>query len=505
MPFNSNHRRSSFYGFYHGIQPVVSLCDPKLIKRVLHEDFDHFVDHMRWAYYPDVEPLIGHSLYALNGDRWHAMRQTLSPAFGSGRVRAMFPLIAACSQRSVSALRERTATHANEANDGGGGEQQPVNISDMLSRFAHDVIATVAFGVEVNSIAEPDNAFYRTTMRGVNWTSWRAFGRTMLACYTCRLPWPRLRVRMFDAEVVRHFTALVMDAMRYRKEYDVQRTDMIQMMMDARDGYLRDEPLRTRTATATAAPAPVPLYDEEGQPIAASERPEMGSEEYRGIRRSEWLDEEVTAQCFMFFATGYGTVHMTLNFIVYELAVNPIAQQRLVDEVDALRARLDGRPCDYGDMDALVYMEQVIAETMRLWPCGPVLVRACVKDYQLDDGRGRRIDMKAGDCLFIPIAGLQLDERYFADAQRFDPDRFGAVRKGELNPFTYLPFGSGPRNCIGARFAMVELKAFLFHLFGAFRVERTERTQVPLRLKCSGYTVEMERPLDVRLVRRDER
>ncbi len=84
---------------------------------------------------------------------------------------------------------------------------------------------------------------------------------------------------------------------------------------------------------------------------------------------------------------------------------------------------------------------------------------------------------------------LQMDPDHFESPSDFDPGRFGADRRGSIRTGAYLPFGLGPRRCIGATVSMAEAKAFLFHLLRAFRLEPSERTPVPLQLRCANGLV----------------
>lgn len=86
---------------------------------------------------------------------------------------------------------------------------------------------------------------------------------------------------------------------------------------------------------------------------------------------------------------------------------------------------------------------------MRKWPIGFRLRRKCVKEYRLIDQQGNTLTIHPGDTIWIPIIGLHMDPHYFADPHRFDPERFSAERKNLIRPFTYLPYGAGPRSCIG--------------------------------------------------------
>ncbi|KAH8324102.1 hypothetical protein KR067_011849, partial [Drosophila pandora] len=103
--------------------------------------------------------------------------------------------------------------------------------------------------------------------------------------------------------------------------------------------------------------------------------------------------------------------------------------------------------------------------------------RVCSKDYTLTDEDGTKLfDFKVGDRISIPIAGLHGDDRYFPEPRKYDPERFSEERKGDMVPFTYLPFGAGPRSCIASRFAQMQVKGMLYHLLLNYKIEESPRT-----------------------------
>lgn len=83
---------------------------------------------------------------------------------------------------------------------------------------------------------------------------------------------------------------------------------------------------------------------------------------------------------------------------------------------------------------------------MRKYPVTPILVRQCHKDYKVPDSD---ITIPRGTKVQIPVYSLHHDPKYYPDPERFDPDRFTEEEKGQRYPYTYLPFGDGPRGCIG--------------------------------------------------------
>jgi len=111
-------------------------------------------------------------------------------------------------------------------------------------------------------------------------------------------------------------------------------------------------------------------------------------------------------------------------------------------------------------------MDMVISESLRKWSLAAATDRLCSKDYTLTDEDGTKLfDFKVGDRVNIPISGLHLDDQYFPEPRKFDPERFSEERKGELVPYTYLPFGVGPRNCIGESTNYLSVYCLCFYNF----------------------------------------
>ena len=94
-----------------------------------------------------------------------------------------------------------------------------------------------------------------------------------------------------------------------------------------------------------------------------------------------------------------------------------------------------------------------------------------------------------GDFVGIPTFGFHRDPNYYPDPDKFDPERFSDENKEYIRPYTYMPFGTGPRNCIGSRFALLETKVLLFYLLLHFKIEPIEKSQIPLVLDRSALTL----------------
>lgn len=97
------------------------------------------------------------------------------------------------------------------------------------------------------------------------------------------------------------------------------------------------------------------------------------------------------------------------------------------------------------------------------------------------------MNIEKGIELAIPVYAIQHDPKYYPDPERFDPERFSEENKRNILPYTYFPFGLGPRLCIGARFTLVEVKVVLFHLLSRFEIVPVEKTAIPLRFSKNTF------------------
>ncbi|KAK9710728.1 Cytochrome P450 [Popillia japonica] len=130
------------------------------------------------------------------------------------------------------------------------------------------------------------------------------------------------------------------------------------------------------------------------------------------------------------------------------------------------------------------YMDMIVSETLRKWPAAITTDRMCSKSYTIEavNPGEHAIHLKPGDVVVVPINGIHRDSKYFPNTDTFDPERFGDENKGNIKPYTYMPFGLGPRNCIGSRFAILETKTIFFYMLSKFNFVAIDKTQIPIKL-----------------------
>lgn len=379
------------------------------------KDFDYFQDHKSFID-EDADDLFGNTLLFLRGQKWRDMRATLSPAFTGSKIRLMFDLVSECAFGMTKYLLKESENSAC----------MKIEMKELFSRCSTDVIATCAFGLKVNSLENKNNEFLLSGKKVfkfsiVNFILIRLLPKLM------RL----LKINFVDSSTSKYFRSLVLDTIDAREREKIYRPDMINIMMQVRKGNL---------AGQSNSDSHLPNNDG----FAAVQESHIGKAD---VTRS-WTDTELAAQCFLFFLAGFDTSSTVLSLLTYGIALNPDVQATLFEEINDSNNKLNGQPLNYDALQKLKYLDQVLSETMRMWPPFAITDRMCVKDYTFDYNDSKLVIEKNTQIIFS-IFGMHYDPKYFPNPDKFDPERFSDENKKYIVPGTYLPFGVGPRNCIG--------------------------------------------------------
>ncbi|WP_394790529.1 cytochrome P450 [Rhodoferax sp.] len=174
-------------------------------------------------------------------------------------------------------------------------------------------------------------------------------------------------------------------------------------------------------------------------------------------------DNEIRDQCMTIFLAGHETTAAALTWWGHTMATHPDCAQRAQDEVDHV---LGKRPPQYADLPALPYLAQTLKETMRLYPPAPSLIsRRATRAVQIGPWQ-----LPAGALVRVTPWVLQHDARWFPEPERFDPERFSDAGQAAQVRGSYLPFGAGPRVCIGNLFASTEMALVAAMVLQRFRL-----------------------------------
>ncbi|XP_023052980.1 cytochrome P450 3A43 isoform X4 [Piliocolobus tephrosceles] len=206
-------------------------------------------------------------------------------------------------------------------------------------------------------------------------------------------------------------------------------------------------------------------------------------------------DLELVAQSIIIIFAAYDTTSTTLPFIMYELATHPDVQQKLQEEIDAVLP--NKAPVTYDALVQMEYLDIVVNETLRLFPVVSRVTRVCKKDIEING-----VFIPKGLAVMVPIYALHHDPKYWTEPEKFCPERFSKKNKDNIDPYRYIPFGAGPRNCIGMRFALTNIKLAVIKALQNFSFEPCEETQIPLKLNNLPI-LQPEKPIVLKVHLRD--
>lgn len=289
--------KAPFVGFYFFLRPLAFITDLDLVKNILIKDFNNFVDRGMYTNEKD-DPLSGH-LFSLDGDRWRVMRHKLSTTFTSGKMRLMYPTVLDVSNQLTVVLSEAVA-----------GESSVVEIKELLSRYTTDVIGRCAFGIDCNSLKDPNAEFLLRGRQIFSDHRHHTLIEAMMFTFPdfCR----KLGFKFTPEYLEKFFMGVVRETVEYREKNNVVKNDFMNILME----------LRKNKETALTI-------------------------------------EEIAAQCFLFFAAGFETSSSTMGFCLFELALNQDVQEKARSEIIDVLKKYNG-VLTYECMKEMRYLEQCV-------------------------------------------------------------------------------------------------------------------------------------------------
>ena len=185
-------------------------------------------------------------------------------------------------------------------------------------------------------------------------------------------------------------------------------------------------------------------------------------------------DNEIVAQMLTFFSAGFESTASTISNTICELAHNKDVQQKVQQEVDDFFDNNQDLELTemYEQITKLPYLDAVVKEGLRK---NPVVVRVerCLNSdgYKLNG-----IELEKGTVDELPLQAVQMNDKYWSEPEQFRPERFLPENKHKIVPYSYLPFGDGPRNCVGMRYALLEVRVALAHIIRKFSFDLAKNT-----------------------------
>ncbi|CAG2178392.1 unnamed protein product, partial [Oppiella nova] len=435
-------------GYYLGGKPFILIADPELLKVIQIKEFHQFSKRQLLLDSTglNANPRLSHSLIACEDSRWREMRSTLSPTFSGSKLKQMTPIMESAINQFISRVTEHQK------------QDKEMDIYELVQGLTMDTIAKTGFGFESGSQTETENKVIHAVKETFN----VKVSQFLLFLW---LSFPELRIfinplRRFVEQIKDYFghsyhgflLKISDQLIKQRRDQKNNRRDLLQMMIES-----------------------------EGTEVLSNDKLSISSDmnddtvvetKIRINKKAKMTDDEIAANSVLFFEAGYETTSTALGYIMHVLINNEDIQEKVRQEVQEL-LQSDGK-LDYNTVTKLKYMESVIYETMRIFPP----VTTFISRQSKNDFPYKGLTLPKCVDLRVPLYFLHKDPELWSDPEVFDPQRFSEENKHLINPVVWQPFGVGPRNCIGMRFALLEIKLTLSKLLNKYKFIASKNTEL---------------------------
>ncbi|GBP46136.1 Cytochrome P450 6k1 [Eumeta japonica] len=380
-----------YFGMWCFWKPALVVQSPELARRVLVKDADVFRN--RYLGSGTSDPIGSLNIFTVNDPLWSALRRRLNAAFTAAKLRAVRPLVAEKTDDLIERIR---------VNYLDGDNRDTLDLKDLFADYTTDIISTAAFGLEGHATRTGDSPM-RAVTRDI---STFKLSRTIAWINIFFAPYMAdfFRCTFYPKETTDFFRKVFSRVVEQRGGWEAgaretEKRDLIDILL-----RLRQE------------------GDADGHEVT---------------------EDMVVAQAAILLHGGFETTAATLAFMVYELAYNAQVQTKLYNELNEGKPKADG-VLDSINVSECTYLSCVIKESLRLYPTMGWLDRVAGQDYKLDDD----VTIPRGTPVYVNAVGMHHSPEYFPDPLKFDPDRFLPENEGDIKPYSYMPFGDGPRGCI---------------------------------------------------------
>ncbi|XP_043086619.1 cytochrome P450 3A30-like [Puntigrus tetrazona] len=414
------------WGIYDGRLPILMVADLEMIKAIMVKECYSTFTNRRETNAGLAGPFAD-GITIVKDERWKRIRSSLSPYFTSGRLKEIFPIAVTHADRFIKNMQKKD-------------NEQPVKVKEVVAPYSLDVVTSSSFSIDMDSINNADDPFVANIKKFLNFSLFSPLFLILALFPFLANILGKMGISLFSKSSMEFFYSVLRKIKDEHSKESNDRVDFLKLMIQ---NQIPDKKFE----------------DTEEQPA-------------KGL-----TDHEILSQSFIFIFGGYETTSTTLTYLLYNLVTNPDCLEKLVEEIDT-NFPLD-TPITYDALMKMDYLEMAINESMRLLPTAPRLERVCKKTVELNG-----VTIPKDTLVAIPTYVLCRDPELWESPNEFRPERFNPESKSEINQYIFMPFGLGPRNCIGMRFALMIMKLLVVKLLQNFSLETCKETQIPLQLNA---------------------
>ncbi|KAM9261528.1 LOW QUALITY PROTEIN: cytochrome P450 3A12-like [Cariama cristata] len=455
------------WGIFDGKQPVLAILDPILIKNILvKECYTIFTNRQNFG----LNEILESALNMAEDEKWKRICTVLSLTFTSGKLKEMFPIINHYGEKSVKNIEKKVV------ND------ECVTMKDIFGASV-DVVANSSFSVNIDSMSNPSNPFVTNIKKFLKFHFLNPVS-IFLVLFPFVIPvLEKMNVTLLPSKVTDFFKGIFTKTKKEQEKGSrMDRVDFLQLMVDLQSSHDSSKSAKTNS------PAMLAVFHK-------AHKAHMPHVPCSSVSSSLFLilalsDEEILVQALVF--AGYESTSSTISYISCNLATHP-DMQRLQEEMDA---NLPNKATPtYKAITQMEYLD-IVNESLRFFPLGGRFERVFKKTMEPNG-----VTVPKGMKVMIPAYMLHHDLGYWPEPDEVRPERFSKDSKESVDPYTFLPFEAGPRNCIGMRFALLIVKVAMVIMLQNFSFRSCKETPIPLVLDTKGF-MQSKQPVVLTMVPR---
>ncbi|KAH8403265.1 hypothetical protein KR222_009330 [Zaprionus bogoriensis] len=409
-------------GIYGARNPQLLVISPELARRVFVSDFKHFHDNeVSLLVNEKTDFIFANNPFTLTGEKWKNRRADVTPGLTQSRIKAVYPVTNEVCQKLSDWLTKQLRLGAKDG----------INAKEMCLRFTTEMVTDCVLGLKADSFTDKPTPImdHIKDLFAQPWT----FVLYFILISTFPALQSILKLRFVPRATERFFVDLMENAVKARRAQlasgkKFERNDFLEYMLQ--------------------------------------------------LANKRNLDSrQLTAHSMTFLLDGFETSAGVLGHLLMLLGREQKAQQKLRDEVTA---HLNAQGfIDFDKLNDLPYLEACILETIRMFPPGFISNRLCTESLELPNKQGKNFVVESGTTVLIPHYCLMMDEDHFPDPQQFQPERFMQPDAAKMyrERGIFMPFGDGPRVCIGMRFALAQIKAAAVEIVTKFNIRVNPKTR----------------------------
>ncbi|KAM7353951.1 putative cytochrome P450 4ac1 [Cochliomyia hominivorax] len=362
--------------------------------------------------YDLLKPFLGDGLLISTDEKWHSRRKMLTPAFHFNVLQNFHEIFKEESLKLLDKLQKL--------------KNNTIDVGEIISEFTLNNVCETAMGVKLDDTHGGND--YRKIIHEIEGTIVKRSCNPLMYYRIIFYLFGDYKTHMEDIKIAHNFTSKIIE--KRRQEYQAEKkkspTDVKENEFGIKKRYAMLDTLL--------------------------------AEEAKGHIDHQGICDEVNTFTF----EGYDTTSTCLIFTILNLSLHAEVQRRCRDEIQNLD---DLSLLTVFDLNKLEYLECVLKETLRMYPSVPYLGRNCVVETRLNG-----LILPANTQISIHIYDIMRDPKHFEDPNAFKPERFLNDVTVKRNPFAFVPFSAGSRNCIGQKFAILEMKTILVAILKNFEI-----------------------------------